>query len=75
MIKRLYRSTENRVFGGIFGGLGEYFDVDPALFRLIFLFIFIFTGIVPGILVYILALFVIPKRPERKHVEHESVSQ
>ena len=30
-MKRLYRSNDNKVFGGILGGLGEYFDVDPVL--------------------------------------------
>jgi len=29
--KKLYRSTKNRVFAGVLGGLGEYFDVDPVV--------------------------------------------
>ncbi len=27
--KKLYRSRENRMLGGVCGGLGEYFDIDP----------------------------------------------
>ena len=60
--KKLYRSRDNKVFAGICGGLGEYFDVDPVVLRLIWLLAIIFSGGVPGLLAYILAIFVIPKR-------------
>ncbi|MCU4166134.1 PspC domain-containing protein [Carboxylicivirga caseinilyticus] len=33
--KGLYRSREDRVFGGVCGGLGAYFDIDPVVFRII----------------------------------------
>jgi phage shock protein PspC (stress-responsive transcriptional regulator) len=62
-MKRLYRSKTNKIFGGIIGGLGEYFNVDPALLRLVWLFILIFTGVIPGLIFYILALFIIPRQP------------
>lgn len=60
--KRLYRSRANRVFAGICGGLGEYLNVDPVMLRLLWLLLVIFSGVVPGLLVYILAIFVIPSR-------------
>lgn len=60
MKKRLYRSTTNKIFGGVIGGLGEYFDVDPVFLRVVWVFILIFTGIFPGLLVYIITLFIIP---------------
>ena len=31
-----FRSLDDRVVAGVAGGLGEYFDVNPWLFRLIF---------------------------------------
>lgn len=40
MPKRLYRSKTNRVIAGVCGGLGEYFGIDPIIFRILFLFIF-----------------------------------
>lgn len=61
--KRLYRSETNKVLAGICGGLGEYFDVDPTVLRLLWLLIVIFTGVFPGIIAYILAIFIIPVRP------------
>lgn len=61
--KHLYRSRENKVFGGVIGGLGEYFGLDPVLLRLIWVLILIFTGIVPGLIVYLIALVVVPEKP------------
>ena len=61
-MKKLYRSGKNKIFGGVIGGLGEYFEVDPVLLRLLWLVILIATGVVPGIIVYIIALFVVPKK-------------
>jgi len=34
--RKLYRDTDNAVIGGVAAGLGNYFDVDPVLFRIIF---------------------------------------
>ena len=62
--KKLYRSTENKIFGGIIGGLGEYFDVDPVLLRVFWVFVAVFTGIIPGVIVYLMALFIIPTKGE-----------
>ncbi|MFA5173031.1 MAG: PspC domain-containing protein [Candidatus Paceibacterota bacterium] len=67
-MKNLYRSRDNKVFAGIFGGLGEYYDLDPTLLRLLWLFVLVITAFVPGIIAYIIAMFVVPKKPitERK---------
>ena len=61
-IKKIYRSKKNKVFAGIFGGVGEYFNVDPALIRLIWVLVVIFTGFFPGVLAYIIAIFIIPEK-------------
>ncbi|MEJ2441498.1 MAG: PspC domain-containing protein [Patescibacteria group bacterium] len=60
--KKLYRSRENKVLAGIIGGLGEYLDVDPTFLRLVWLFVFISTGMFPGLLVYLIAIFIVPKK-------------
>jgi len=61
MKKNLYRSNKNKIVGGVIGGLAEYFNVDVALLRLIWILILVFTGFFPGIVAYILAMIVIPK--------------
>ena len=35
MTQRLYRSSRNKVIGGVCGGMGDYFDIDATLIRLI----------------------------------------
>lgn len=65
-MKNLYRSRDNKVFAGIFGGLGEYFDIDPTILRLLWLFVLVITAFVPGIIAYIIAIFIVPRKPERE---------
>ena len=62
-IKKLYRSDENKTFAGVIGGVGENFNVDPVLLRLIFLIITIVSGILPAILVYLIAILIVPHKP------------
>jgi phage shock protein PspC (stress-responsive transcriptional regulator) len=60
-MKRLYRSRKNKVFAGICGGMGEYFDIDPVIIRIIAAVLTLFTGI--PLVIYIIAIFVIPLEP------------
>lgn len=59
-MKKLYRSSDNIIFGGVCAGLGEYFDVDPVLIRLIFLVGFF--SVLPFGLVYILLWILAPEK-------------
>lgn len=67
-MKKLYRSEDNKVIAGILGGIGEYFDIDPVIIRVFFIFLAFATGLLPFIIAYIVALFVVPKRPHA-HVD------
>lgn len=62
-MKKLYRSNTNKVVTGLLGGLGEYFDADPVLVRLLFLFVTIFTGVFPGIIAYFIGAIIVPAAP------------
>lgn len=57
-MKRLFRSR-NGFLGGVCTGLGDYFDVDPTLIKLLFVLL-IFTAI-PIIWIYIFLWILIPK--------------
>lgn len=59
-MKRLYRSTHDRMLFGVCGGLAEYFDVDPTLVRLAWVIFCTFAG--SGVLAYIIAAIIIPNR-------------
>lgn len=61
-MKKLYRSEENRKIAGVCGGIGEYFDIDPSILRLIWLVLIFFGGF--GIIAYIIAFVIIPRRSE-----------
>ncbi len=61
-MKKLSRLENNKVWLGVFAGLGEYLNVDPVILRIIFILIFVFTGFVPGLLVYLLMALVMPKK-------------
>ncbi len=63
MSKKIYRSEKNKVLAGVFGGVGEYAQIDPVILRLIWVIIFVFTGFLPGLIAYLLAIMVMPKKP------------
>lgn len=62
-MKYLYRSRDNKIFGGVMGGIGEYFDIDPVIVRVGFVLLLFMSAIVPGVLAYVVALILIPKKP------------
>lgn len=64
MDKKLYKSDANRVWTGVIGGFGEYFNVDPTVLRVIFAFFVLVTGFFPGVFAYIVAIFLIPEKPK-----------
>jgi phage shock protein PspC (stress-responsive transcriptional regulator) len=61
MDKRLYRSKDQRMIWGICGGIGQYFDIDPTIVRVIWVVSLFFGGF--GLLAYVILRFVIPLEP------------
>ena len=59
--RRLYRSRSERMIGGVCGGLGEYFSIDPTLVRVLFVAFALIGG--PGLIAYILLLIIVPEEP------------
>jgi phage shock protein C len=59
-MKKLYRSTDYRLIAGVCGGLGEYFNIDPIIFRMIFIALLISGG--SGIIIYILMWIFVPAK-------------
>ncbi len=74
-IDRLYRSETDRIIAGVAGGLGEYFNLDPTLFRLGFVLITLAGG--SGILLYLIMWLILPtesqiKQPGNKIIEENA---
>ena len=59
--KKLYRLPEEGMVGGVCAGLGEYFDIDKTIIRLIFVFLAL-AGM-SGVLIYLVLLLVVPVKP------------
>ncbi len=56
--KRLYRDENNKVLGGVCGGLANYFGTDPVIIRVIFAVVAFAFG--TGILAYIILWIAVP---------------
>ena len=61
-MKKLYRSETDRKIAGVCGGLGEYFNVDPVIFRIIFVVLFLYGGI--GLLAYLIMWFAVHNKSQ-----------
>ena len=59
MSHALRRSRGNRIVGGVCGGLGDFFGLNPWLFRLVFLWLLLPGGL-PGLLPYLILWLIIP---------------
>jgi phage shock protein C len=56
-MKKFKRSKLNRKLSGICGGLGDYFDTDPLLWRLLFVLLF-FIPATPMLILYIITTLI-----------------
>ncbi len=59
--KKLYRSVNNKMLGGVAAGLGEYLNIDPTIVRLGFVALALMGG--PGIVIYLIMWLVVPPEP------------
>ncbi len=62
---RLYRSENDRILGGVCGGIAEVYHFDPSIVRLVALAA-IFFGIGSPVLAYLVAWVIIPTEREVK---------
>jgi len=47
---------------GVLGGVAEYFSIDSTVVRIIWLITLGLTGFIPGIMVYLIALVLVPEK-------------
>lgn len=85
--RKLFRDTENKILGGVCGGLGAFTGIDPIWFRIGFAIAF-FGGFGTGILLYLILWVLMPaaktraqklqmrgKRPDLKNLEKSIMSE
>jgi len=61
MTKRLTKSNTNKVISGVCGGIAEYFNIDPAIVRIIWVLLSFGGG--SGLIIYIVCIFILPDAP------------
>lgn len=58
--KKLYRSVEDRMVGGVCAGIADFFDIDPTIVRLVFVLGF-FASVSGLFWAYIIMMIVVPE--------------
>jgi phage shock protein C len=61
MDKKLYKSANDKVLAGVCGGIGEYFDIDPVVIRILWVIFTLLGG--AGLIAYIIAAIIMPANP------------
>ena len=57
--KRMYRNPDDRILGGVCGGLGAYFNTDPWIFRVLFIVFSVIFFV--GFILYFILWVAIPE--------------
>lgn len=60
--KRVYKSNDKKI-AGVCGGIGEYFNIDPTIVRLIFFLLVLLCGV--GVSTYIVCAIIFPRAPQQ----------
>ena len=60
MNKKLKRSSSDKIIAGVCGGIGEYFNIDPVVVRIIWVLLAFMPG-GPGFLAYLICALIIPE--------------
>ncbi|MBQ2047123.1 MAG: PspC domain-containing protein [Muribaculaceae bacterium] len=58
--KKLRRTSNDKMIGGVCGGLAEYFGLDSTLVRVAYVLLSICTAF-SGVLVYLIFLLIMPE--------------
>lgn len=71
-IKKLYRSTTDKILFGVCGGIAEYLEVDSLVIRMIFMFLVFAGG--SGVFIYLILALLMPKdkNKEGSHLREDA---
>ena len=72
-VRRLERSSSDRMLAGVCGGLGRYFELNPAAFRVGFVVLTLLGG--AGVLVYLAAALVMPGEGKERSLAEQVLAE
>jgi phage shock protein PspC (stress-responsive transcriptional regulator) len=72
-VRRLERSASDRMLAGVCGGLGRYFELNPAFFRVGFVVLTLVGG--AGVLVYLAAVLVMPAEGKERSIAEQVLEE
>lgn len=61
-MKKLYKIEQGKVIAGVCGGIGEYFNLDPNIIRLITVLLGVCSAGIGILIVYIVMACVLPTK-------------
>lgn len=64
MERKLMRSKQDRMLGGVCGGFAEYFGWPAWLVRFVYVLVSLCSAAFPGILIYLLLWVLMPERKD-----------
>lgn len=67
-MKKLTRSRDDKWLSGVIGGIAHYYAIDATIPRLLFILVLLVTGVFPMVIVYLIAVFVVPKEVDAQPV-------
>jgi len=72
--KKLYRKDHgHHIIAGVCVGLGDYFQIDPIIVRVVFVLLTLFHG--AGILLYIILTVIVPKETGEVILSQEKTAE
>jgi len=70
-MKKLYLSRTDKKIASVCGGIGETYDIDPNLIRLICVFLCIIMAVLPVVLTYLAAWMIFPEETSKYETQEE----
>ena len=68
-MKKLYRSNKDKIIWGVCGGLGEYFQIDSVIIRILFILMLLAGG--TGFFLYIILAIMMPSSSKKTDIVEE----
>lgn len=72
-VRRLERSSSDKMLAGVCGGLGRYFELNPTVFRVGFVVLTLLGG--AGVLVYLAAALVMPGEGKERSLAEQVLAE